>query len=369
MGSSYRARCARSVFTSLAAMAGLWATALPTTVLAQDSVTLFGGADLGVRRVSNSAGTQTKMHSGNNYTSRFGLRGTEDLGGGTKASFWLESSVNATSGGGGAAGSQFWDRRATLSLSGRFGELRLGRDYTPMFRAFAGTDAFGYVGVAGMGTLYRAGSSTTVDRAFGTGATSIARANSALQYYTPGTLGGFYFNGMYADKGGGASAGDFDFWGARAGYAKGSVDVSLFSGATRIESTGKRFRLHGAAGRYTFGSAKVLLSGVQIRYLNAKQTNYTLGLDWRVGTGQVLASYHRINQAGFGADGSAIDRDDADVFGVGYVHHLSKRTAIYGTAAYVRNKANARFVLPGGVAGAAPGRSSRGVEVGLRHIF
>lgn len=342
--------------------------ALPGVASAQSSVTLWGGADAGVRHVSNSAGSKTSMQSGNNYTSRIGLRGSEDLGGGLKASFWLESTINLPTGNGGA-GAQFWDRRSTVSLSGPFGEVRLGRDYTPMFRALAGTDVFGYVGVAGMNTLYGGGASNAMVRAFGTGASSLARTNGALQYYTPNTLGGFYFNGMLSRQSGGTSPGDFDFWGARAGYAAGPLDVSLHGGSTKIKATDENFRLHGVAGSYKLGNAKLALGVVRMAYLDARQTNYTLGVDWAVGVGQIRATYHRINQSGRAADGSGVGHDDANVIGVGYVHNLSKRTALYGTAAFVSNKGQARFVLPGGPSGALGGRNSHGFEVGMRHIF
>ncbi len=334
---------------------------------AQNSVTVFGGADAGLRHVNNSAGSRNSMQSGNNYTSRIGLRGVEDLGGGLQASFWLESTVGVPTGAAGS-GSTFWDRRATLSLSGKFGELRMGRDYTPMFRAFAGTDVFGYVGVAGMGTVFSADASGPVGGAFGTGATTVARANGSFQYYTPNTLGGFYFNGMYAREGG-MGPGGFDFWGARAGYASGPLDASLFGGATKIDKTGQNFRLYGAAVNYTMGNVKLLTSAVQMKYQRAEQTNYSLGVEWKVGPGQILASYRRVNQSGTNAAGVGIDGNDANVFGLGYVHNLSKRTALYGTAAYVNNKGGARFVLPGGQPGHAAGTSSRGAEIGIRHIF
>lgn len=355
-------RCATALAAALA-LGGL-----PGLAAAQSTVTLWGGADLGMRSVHNSAGSKTSMQSGNNYTSRFGLRGSEDLGGGLKVSFWLESTANLTTGSAGA-GSQFWDRRATLSLSGGFGELRLGRDYTPMFRAFAGTDVFGYVGVAGMGTLYSAGASNVVARAFGSGATSLARTNAAVQYYTPNTLGGFYFNGMYAHQGSGTVPGDFDFWGARAGYAAGPIDVSLYGGSTQIKASDEHFRLYGMAGSYALGAARFKLGAVRMAYLDARQTNYTVGVDWAVGVGQIRATYHRINQSGAAAGGASVGADDANVFGLGYVHNLSKRTALYGTAAFVTNQGSARFVLPGSLPGATGGRGSRGFEVGLRHIF
>ena len=91
---------------------------------------------------------KTQLTNSGYNSSRLGFRGTEDLGGGMSASFWLEAGVNNDDGTGAAtstnnqaiaapapavAGTQglTFNRRSTVSLAGGWGELRLGRDYTP----------------------------------------------------------------------------------------------------------------------------------------------------------------------------------------------------------------------------------------------
>jgi predicted porin len=350
-----------------AAVAGLL-LASGGAALAQSSVTLFGVVDLGVRYVKNSQGSLTTMNSGSNSTSRWGLRGEEDLGGGLKSSFWLESTIAADTGVGGT-GSTFWDRRATLSLSGNFGELRLGRDYTPMFRAYASADTFGYVGAAGMGTLYSAAASNVVKRAFGSGTTSLARTNNAVQYYTPAGLGGFYANAMISGREAGTAAGDFDFHGLRLGYSNKGTDVSVYTGKTNLSTSASDFTLQGVVGTTKWNDVKITAGLAQMRFMNAKQSNFTLGAEWPVGQGAIRAIYHRMNQSGMTAANVSVDGDDAQALGLGYVHNLSKRTAVYGTAMFVSNKGNATFAVPGGASGIAGGSSSRGYEVGLRHNF
>ena len=66
---------------------------------------------------------------------------------------------------------------------------------------------------------------------------------------------------------------------------------------------------------------------------------------------------------------TAIDGNDADQWGIGYVYHLSKRTAFYATAATVSNDGAARYVISDGPSGMAGGGSSRGYEAGVRHRF
>ena len=95
--------------------------------------------NLGSVKVSRRA----LANSGYN-SSRLGFRGTEDLGGGLAASFWLEAPITNDDG---ATGVASFARRSTVSLSGGFGELRLGRDYTPTFWNDTVFDPFGTNGV------------------------------------------------------------------------------------------------------------------------------------------------------------------------------------------------------------------------------
>lgn len=148
---------------------------------AQSSVTLFGVVDVAATYVKNDDAKQKKLTSGGNSTSRLGFRGVEDLGGGLKASFWLESHINVDDGTQNSSG-KFWHRRSTVSLSGGFGEVRLGRDLLPTWTAFANYDPFGTVGVGDKGRLFNV---------YGGAATKI-RADNIIAYFLPSTLGGIY---------------------------------------------------------------------------------------------------------------------------------------------------------------------------------
>ncbi len=65
----------------------------------------------------------------------------------------------------------------------------------------------------------------------------------------------------------------------------------------------------------------------------------------------------------------AFNGSDANKYAIGYVHDLSRRTALYGTLARISNKGNANFALSGGAPGLAPKGTSTGAEVGIRHSF
>jgi len=77
-------------------------------------------------------------------SSQFGVRGVEDLGGGLKAGFHFEGGMNPDVG---TSGKFDFQRKSTIGVMGGFGEVRLGRDYTPLFAVTGIADPFGTNGV------------------------------------------------------------------------------------------------------------------------------------------------------------------------------------------------------------------------------
>ena len=152
----------------IAALAALAATAS----FAQSSVTLFGGADLGLRSVTTGANKFTGMSQDGIYSSRFGVNGVEDLGGGLKANFHFEGGMNPDVGT--AAGFNF-TRKSTIGLAGGFGEVRFGRDYTPLFTVAGIADPFGTNGV---GSSYNLANGVT--QVIGKGTQLVVDANGAV---------------------------------------------------------------------------------------------------------------------------------------------------------------------------------------------
>ena len=110
----------------VAALSGVFATAAH----AQSSVTLYGLIDAGLTYTNNQNGSHNfKMTSGAVNGSRWGLRGSEDLGGGLKAIFTLENGFSIANGTLGQQGREF-GRQAFVGLSSnQFGTVTLGRQY------------------------------------------------------------------------------------------------------------------------------------------------------------------------------------------------------------------------------------------------
>src|SRR5690606_6051186 len=117
--------------------------ALPAFAQAQTNVTMYGIADVSVNVVDRGDNSRSALFvdTGGMSTSRWGVRGSEDLGGGLKAVIQLEAEVGMDTG---ASSAAFWQRTAQVGLQGGFGTVKLGRGYTPAFRTVGTYDALSY---------------------------------------------------------------------------------------------------------------------------------------------------------------------------------------------------------------------------------
>ena len=347
---------------------------LTTSSWAQSQVTLFGVMDLSLRQVSNSGvASQKSLASGGNSTSRFGVRGSEDLGGGWLAAFHLESAIAADTGvaGQAAPAGQFWDRRATVSLVNKsLGEVRLGRDFVPTYVNWGRFDPFGYVGVASASNFVSGSPVGPIRAAFGTGPNTTVRSSNALQLLLPAGLGGFEGGLMLAPSEGGTAAnGQHKVVSARLGYATGPLAVSLATASSENNLTaGERFRDNAAAGSYDLGAVKLHAGWRQFKFTTSKQTNVLLAAIVPLELGQINLSWNRADLDGTVA-ATDVSANDATQIGLGYVYSLSKRTALYASYARVNNRGAATFTVPGGAPGSTPGGASTGYEGGVRHTF
>jgi predicted porin len=339
---------------------------LVTATACAQSATLFGVLDVNLRSVSNgSAGTVRSESSDGLNTSRLGIRGQEDLGDGLKAAFWLESAILPDTG---TTNAKFWNRRATVALvDPRWGELRLGRDNMPTFNALGAYDPFG---TNGLGAVIGNGTGTGPVSLLGSGASTLTRSDNQVSYFLPGGLAGIY--GQLAVAPGEGTIGNHQTSG-RIGYAGGPVNVSISYAQTDV-SAGDKYKQSVIGGSYDLGWAKAALTRVESRYDSAvggprKQTLYQLGATVPLGSGEIHLGYIDANMSGGAAGSGYGDGDDARQYALSYLYKLSKRTAVYGTAARLSNSGGSRLVLSAGNPGMLGGESSSGYEVGIRHNF
>lgn len=323
---------------------------------AQSSVTLFGVVDANLRQIDNGGTKLKQLGTDGLASSRLGFRGVEDLGGGLKGSFWLEAALNPDDGTTNSSG-KFWHRRATVSLEGGFGEIRLGRDYAPTYTGISSFDAFGDNGVGKFSNLQ--------SKLTGTVNTN-SRLDNEVQYFLPKNLGGVY--GTLAVAAGEGTVGN-KYVGGRVGYAAGPLDVSGSYGTTDANATEDKYKLGSLGVAYDFGVLRVLASLSQIKFIDRKENLILIGTTVPVGSGVFRASFGRADLSGGTTATRTADADDATLVALGYVHNLSKRTALYGTYSRITNKGAQRLTLSSTPALTANGQKSQGIELGLRHSF
>lgn len=335
---------------------------------AQSSVTLFGTVDTAVTHGSGSLTDKMALTSGGNSTSKLIIRGTEDLGGGMSAYFHLESGFLADSGafqasstnnqpsgaGPAAAGGQglTFNRRAIVGLVGGWGEIQAGRNWAPMYDAFTGKfDPFGVsVGIA---LNYSAGI---------TQSTGAVRVSNDIAYVTPKILGGLSANIQHwfgENPSGTATSDDGTGEGIRLNYDSGRIGAAAHWGRTHFAAGDATYRAVAVA--YNFGPAKasIIVNNDKQGSLNTK--GWLVGGWVPVGVGEIKASYSTIrSNAGTG-------NQRGKKLAVGYVHNLSKRTALYTTLARVNNSGGFAHALGG--ATTAANQSSTGFDLGIRHNF
>ncbi|MGI4983502.1 MAG: porin [Janthinobacterium lividum] len=211
-----------------------WASALRVTPLvaslatlaagsahAQSSVTLYGVIDAGVAYVHNAQGTGgrndstlVRFSSGNTFGSRWGLKGTEDLGGGLAAVFQIENGFNDGTGTLGQ-GSREFGRKSVVGLASRqLGTVTLGRQYDPVVDLVQTYTEDAYFG----GSFASPGDLDNYDNS--------VRVSNSVKYVSP-VLYGFQFEALYGLGGVAGSTGAGQTYGFGGSYASGPLGAAV----------------------------------------------------------------------------------------------------------------------------------------------
>ncbi|MGF6768013.1 putative porin [Paraburkholderia sp. GAS199] len=360
---------------ALTAVALATAFALSTAVTAahaQSSVTLYGILDAGITYVSNQRGHSAVIEdTGIAQANRWGLLGSEDLGGGTKAIFTLENGFTLGNGMLGQGGAMF-GRAAIVGLSSRFGTLTLGRQYDFMIDNLVFDTA-----IARFGGVY-ATHLLDVDRLAG------EQVNNSVKYVTP-VVKGLSAGAMY-------------------GFSNVAGSFAGTTGAPRFTSFGLNYDNNGpfaiglaytnangtgaSVAEAALGATAVRNMGVGARYRFGALTvfgNYTNNrLSGVPGTGKVVVS---VIEAGadyfFAADtygGIAYMYDhypQAQFSQISSALHylLSKRTDVYASVNFVHSNSAASpaglflIVNPATNTGYSTSQNQLALRVGLRTKF
>ena len=333
---------------SLLALAVL--TAVTGVASAQSSVTIYGKVDLGLVMDSGGPGGKSvRLDSGVTGGSRIGFKGVEDLGGGMKAAFQLETGYCADSAAGApnfcTGSNQFMGRQAHGDLTGAFGAISAGRQYSIGFNNLSTIDPFG-TGFAGQ-------INNIVDP-------SGIRLNNSVTYATP-NMGGFVGSAEIAF---GEQTGNWEAnreTGAGLTYASGPAYLGFsFYDVSNAAGNGAARKNFTFGGTYDFGVVKL---HALVQKSTGPATLDVLdimgGVTVPVGQGNLMASYIHHN------DRTSKD-SDAQQIGVGYIYPLSKRTSIYTAFAKIQNQHGAAFTVGNAT---ATGTGNKAFNLGVVHNF
>ena len=380
---------------TLAAVAVLGAFA--GSALAAD-VQLYGIVDTGLLyshvdadRVNIDATDSFQMKSGMASGSRFGLKGTEDLGNGLTVGFVLENGFDSDTG---ADSGVFFDRESSLFLEGGFGKVAFGQ----MGSLNSGKSSWAKYGmISAFGTSFTDYSAQAGSFAVGAGSW-----DNMISYQTP-TFAGFTVYAQYAmgnaGKGVENESSSDRYYALGATYANGPLNLYLAvdsinyasvtptdQGYTNVPNVDDSLTVT-LGGNFDFEVVK-LFAGAQ--YFDQIETKKLKGL---IGTDGVLADTFASKMEGWGIgvsalipagpgavlvgagymDAQAADSDLADfdsdemqrwVVSAGYDYVLSKRTDIYVAATYMQDNISYTHT-----AVADQDASVFGAMVGLRHKF
>ena len=283
---------------------------------AQSSVQLYGIADVWFGSTETGVGAaklkQIGLSDGGVSNSRFGLKGSEDLGGGLKAIFTLEQGFSLDTGAQATAGQAF-SREATVGLEGNFGTVKLGKQ----FNAFDD--------VSGAASTVFDSDLAPINNVFASTAFASTDANT-VKYISP-SFSGFSGSASYSfgeDKT--ATVDATNSYSLAGQYANGPVAAGIGYAVKDLGAAGedKATRLNGS---YNFGVATLKASYGLVDYASNNEVNeYEIGVDYPVASNLVLSAGYAFSKK---ENGAGAKLSETNGFGLAAAYLLSKRTTAY----------------------------------------
>jgi predicted porin len=335
----------KKTFVALAALAVVSAAS------AQSSVTLYGVADTFFGQTKSGVGaaetTQTVINTNGINSSRWGVKGTEDLGGGLKANFVIESGFNLDNGN--QSATQLFNRQAYVGLSGNFGAVNMGRQYTAYDALRGATN-----------NTFDTAAFTPTGAVWGSGVADYSsRVDNSIAYISPEFSGvsGAVVLGLGENKT--ATVDANQNLSLHIKYAAGPVLVGYAYQEQKVQNaavTGTdstKYNL--VAGSYDFGMVKLTGGYNTAKVAGLSDKEYQVGLNAPIGAAANVA----IGYSNSKTDGQvAALKSQSSGYSLVGLYDLSKRTRLY--AGYSKMTADTGPVTTG---------KSSIVAVGVRHAF
>jgi predicted porin len=312
------------------------------------SVTLYGLADVwfGSTKLetNGSSLTDTKLDSGGVNTSRWGMKGSEDLGGGLKANFQLEQGFDVSTGAAQDSAKAF-NRQAWVGLSGGFGEVQLGKVWTSYDDIRSGAnDTFGaniassfstWVGYSDRtnnGIKYTSPSfgpfSGSLTYALGEDKTATVAASRILSLGVQYSAGPVFVGYAHQEQKQSGVNGEFNALPGFITAALGTQLTTALFGALAIEGKTTYDLIDGS---YDFGAAKVVGGYNRVKQTIVGLSGDATAKEFNLGVEVPVSPSLNI---GLGYARSDIESGGQDIsntkgYSAAAVYSLSKRTAVY----------------------------------------
>ncbi|PRC92881.1 porin [Solimicrobium silvestre] len=328
---------------------------------AQSNITVFGAIDTALRYSTNQngdGGNLAEVGSGAANVNRFGVSGEEDLGAGLKANFMLDAGFNSATGESGDGGKLF-SRQAWVGLSGTYGAVTAGRQFSPVYNAQWAIEPFGWANLTESGFIY--------DNYAG----DIHWDNSLMYSGTYGDFTGVLMVGM------GEKAGDSKAWrnvGGSLAYASGLFTAIAAYQEVRNTDAVIANKVWNVGGSYNIKPVQLFFGYLNYRSDLALQKNHVFDLGFIYSMTPKIdligAYYHDRQRAEDGRKNTVAGmlkysftprtaiyiQTDYSKIDAGYVNNISDQYAFPSTRDADNNLTS--FVS-----------SRASVSIGLRHIF
>lgn len=350
---------------SALALAVLAALSLNNSALAQSKTQVYGLIDAGVEYVNNAAddgGSMARVVSGGKNTSRWGLRGSEDLGGGLKAVYQLEGGILMDSG---ESDGPLFKRQANVGLEGDFGRVVIGRSFTTTYELVIKFDPMGFAPNYSWAT----GGSASGASKYG-----MTTSFDNMVKYT-GTTGGFTYGASVGLGERSSSAADgrkVALGGSWSGGGLGLMAALEQVNGAAAAATGDRDRttaLHLAANyqwgpwRSSAGLRSYRLRSGSAGVADLRGDTYWGGVTWLAGPVTLTGAVYHVNTRELPAARDA----DPTMLVARAMYSLSKRTTLYLSAAHARAAHGQPISLSRDDAGT--GDTQTGITAGIQHRF
>ncbi len=346
------------------------AAACSAQAQAASSVTIYGRLNTAIEYTEGSnAGATTRL---TNNRSVFGLRGQEDLGGGTQAFWQIESAVSVDSGQGQLAG-----RNTAVGLQGRYGTLFMGHWQTPYTEATASYDPY-YPTTAGYMALIGNGSTSSSDNVQDTSAFD-RRQKNIIQYRSPSWNGltGSMAWGVNEEKiSAPRNPGLYSF---AANYDRGPLNVTAaYEVHQHYQTAGRNDDAMKIGVAYQFSRTKIALLYERLHYRSATgdlyRNSYYTSVIQQFGPGSLRLGVALVsNGSGNARETIGFFHSGADTgafqLTVGYDYPLSKRTALYTYYSRINNRSNAIYNFAVNQIDIQAGAHPQTFVLGVRHNF